>query len=43
MKFGSIRDLGNKLPKFRELWSWGPEIPRGDVHQSAVTDALVYV
>jgi len=43
MKFGIVRDMANRqlFPKFRELWSKGPAIPCGDMHQS-FTDALVH-
>ena len=41
-KFCNVGDLGNRnlFPEFRELWSGGPMIPCGDMHQS-FTDALV--
>jgi len=41
-KFGSVRGLANRslFPEFRDLWSAGPVIPCGDMHQS-FTDALV--
>jgi len=40
--FGRIRGLTNRyiFPEFRELWSGGPVIPCGDMHQS-FTDTLV--
>jgi len=36
MKFGSVRGLANwhSFPEFCELWSGGPAIPCGDMHQS---------
>jgi len=41
-KFGRVRGLANRnlFPEFRELWSEGPVIPCGDMHQS-FTGALV--
>ena len=35
-KFGRVRGLANRnlFPKYRELWSWGPVISCGDMHQS---------
>ena len=41
-KFGSVMGLANRnlFPEFREIWSWGPVIPCGDMHQS-FTDAIV--
>jgi len=34
-KFGKVGGLVNRnlFPEFRELWSGGPVIPRGDMHQ----------
>jgi len=44
MTFGSVRGLANQklISEFGELWSEGPVIPCGDMHQS-FTDALVMV
>ena len=41
-KFGSVRGVANRhlFPEFCKLWSGGPVIPCGDMHQS-FTDALV--
>ena len=41
-KFGSVRDLANRhlFPEFHELWSGGPVILCGDMHQS-FTGSLV--
>jgi len=42
-KFGSVMGLanGHLFPEFRELWSGGPAMPCGDMHQSFI-DALVF-
>jgi len=41
-KFGNVGDLVNRnfLPEFHELWSAGPVIPCGDMHQFFI-DTLV--
>jgi len=43
-KFTVVRDLTNRhlLSEFCELWTRGPAIPCGDLHQS-FSDALVVV
>ena len=42
MKFGKVRGvvIRHLFSKFSELWSAGPAVPWGDMHQS-FSDALV--